>query len=126
MFGLKGVKGLAQGDFLIAFAIVPRAALQRHMQHIIADEMRGCACVQQTPIGRICAQSAQVFGAVDACLGKLCLRCGAKIWDAGNRGFHALDRRPVAIDRCRALLWLLILLLLLLGGGVAVPLLRRA
>lgn len=121
MFGFDRIKGLAQGDFLIAFAIVPRAALQRHMQHIIADEMRGCAMGEQPPIGRICAQSAKVFCAVDACLGKLRLRCGAKIWDAGNRGFHALDRRPVAVNRGRALF----LILLLFWDG-AVPLLRCA
>lgn len=68
-FCLDRVKATAQGRFFLALAIIPRAALQRHMQHIVADEMRARACAQHTGIGFIGPHFAQSFGVMDARFG---------------------------------------------------------
>jgi hypothetical protein len=65
--------------FFGAFAIVPRSALQGHDQNIIPDKMRAHTCGQYFGIGCICTKTAQIFGAVNACLGATGLECRTQI-----------------------------------------------
>jgi hypothetical protein len=112
MRGFQGIEAFAQGRFFSAFAIIPWAALQRHVQNIVANEMWARACGDQHRIGGIRAQRAQGFGRVDPRARAICLGCGAKIGKRGYRGVHVLDRCPVPNER-RGRSWNLSLLLLL-------------
>ena len=66
VLGDQRVEIPAQGRFLRTFAIVPWAALQRHMQHLIGDEMRPRAGAKQSAVGLICAAGPQGLRGRDA------------------------------------------------------------
>src|SRR6056297_2368220 len=60
--GLHGIECRAQRVFLCTLAVVPRATLKRHVQHVIADEMGPGATAQKSPVGLVRADTAQGAG----------------------------------------------------------------
>ena len=70
---LEGVEPDAERLFLGALTIVPRAALQAHDQHIVADEMRLAAGLQEPEIGGIGAHRLDFLGRGYTGAGKGCL-----------------------------------------------------
>jgi len=61
MCGFQGVKRAAQHLLFFALAVFLRAALQRHVQSVVADEMRAVAGLQQTYVCGVGAHITQVF-----------------------------------------------------------------
>src|SRR6056297_2394551 len=60
--GLHGIEFRAQRVRLCTLAVVPRATLKRHVQHVIADEMGPGATAQKSPVGLVRADTAQGAG----------------------------------------------------------------
>ena len=52
---LDRVKPDPQRFFFFALAVIPRAVLQTHDQHVVADEMRRHASLKQPRVGFVCA-----------------------------------------------------------------------
>lgn len=101
IFGLQRIETHAQCGLLVAFAIVPRSALQGHDKHIIADEMRALTANEQAAIGRVRPQRAQFFCRVDTRTGAIPLHRGAEIGNRRDRLTHdaTLPARPVLVIR---------------------------
>lgn len=85
MRGFKSVKPGTQTGLFLAPAIVPRPALQRHFKHVIGNEMRFVSAGQQSGIGRIRAQRAQIFRTGDPGTRECIFHRGAKISDRRDR-----------------------------------------
>jgi hypothetical protein len=103
-FGFDLIKACAQGFLFVALAIVPWAALQPHHHNIVANKMRFHACLQQSAIGFIRPEGAQVFSRMYSSFGATGVHCGAKIADRGNGTFHPVivTQSPlrVTVQRC--------------------------
>ena len=84
----RALHGCLQRLLLLPLTVVPRAALQPHDQHVIADEMRRGARLDQPPIGLVGAKGLHFLGGIDARLGEGGLGRGAEIADGRDGRAH--------------------------------------
>ena len=84
-FGFDRIEFAAKVCLFLAFAVIPRATLQGHMQNIEADEMGSGACAQHARIGLIRAKHAQFFCGMNTRLGHFSRECGTDIADRRDR-----------------------------------------